>query len=92
MKKYEINEKEYELVKDFRDGFDIEEVTNKLTDYFDNYDYVVGDWAYGKLRLKGFYETGSKKCKPINDIKILDNYLENNCAKNCKHFVIKKIN
>ena len=92
MKKYDINEKQYELIKNFRDGFELEEVTSKLTDYFYDFDYVVGDWAYGKLRLKGFYESNSKKTKAFNDIKLLDKYLENNCAKNCRYFVIKKMN
>ena len=91
MKMYDINNNKYELIKNFRDGFEVAEVTSKLTDYFEDFDYIVGDWAYGKLRLKGFYESGSKKSKPINDIKILDKYLEENCAKNCRFFVIKKI-
>ena len=91
MKTVEINELKYEIIKDYRDGFDLEEVKNKLTDYFYDYDYVVGDWAYGKLRLKGFYETNNRKTKPLNDISLLDNYLEDNCAKNCRHFVLKKL-
>ncbi len=91
MKSIKINDINYELIKDYRDGFDLEEVTNKFTDYFNNYDYVVGDWAYGKLRLKGFYESNNKNVKPLNDYKYLDKYLEENCAKNCKHFVIKKV-
>ncbi len=92
MKTYDINQSKYELTKNFRDGFELSEVESKLTDYFEDFDYVVGDWAYGKLRLKGFYKSGSKKTKPINDIAILDKYLEDNCAKNCRYFVIKKIN
>ena len=91
MKTYEINTQKYELIKNYREGFELDELTNKMTDYFDDFDYVVGDWAYGKLRLKGFYDSKNKKLKPINDIKILDKYLEENCAKNCRYFVIKKI-
>ena len=91
MKTYEINTQKYELIKNYREGFELDELTNKMTDYFDDFDYVVGDWAYGKLRLKGFYDSKNKKSKPINDIKILDKYLEENCAKNCRYFVIKKI-
>ncbi len=92
MKTYNINEHNYELIKDFREGFDLEEIINKLTDYFFDYDYVVGDWAYGKLRLKGFYESSNKKVKPVNDIKNVDNYIKNYCAENCKYFLLKKIN
>jgi len=91
MKKYTINEKEYELIKDYRDGFDLSEVTNKLTEYFDDYDYVLGDWAYGKLRLKGFCDKDNKIFKDINDYEMIDDYIKDNCAYNCKYFILKKI-
>ena len=51
-----INDVEYEVIKDVNDAIDKEVLTEKITDYFDAYDYIVGDWAYGKLRLKGFCE------------------------------------
>ena len=54
MKKYTYNDINYELIKDYKAGFDNEEVKEKLTDFFIEYDYILGDWAYGKLRLKGF--------------------------------------
>ena len=92
MKNYIINNQSYTLEKNYRDGFDLEEVTSKLTDYFANYDYVVGDWAYGKLRLKGFYEASNKNVKDINNIKFVDKYINDYCAKNCKYFIIKKTN
>lgn len=91
MKTYTINNNNYELIKNYRDGFDLSEVESKLTEFFIEYDYVVGDWAYGKLRLKGFYESNNKKAKDINDIKNLDSYITNYCATNCKHFILKRI-
>lgn len=82
----------YELVKNYKDGFIYDEVEKRFTDYFDNYDYVFGDWAYGKVRLKGFYESDSKNVKSLNDIQFLDKYIEENCAVDCKHFLLKKKN
>lgn len=87
-----INDKKYDLIKDERGGFDLDEVTLKLTDYFDDYDYIVGDWSYGKLRLKGFNDKKSKNYKDINDIEKLDEYIEKYCAYGCKYFVLKKNN
>lgn len=91
MEKVKINEIEYEIIKNNKDGFDLEEVQSKLTDYFYPYTYVVGDWAYGKLRLKGFYDSNDKNCNKTNNINNLDKYLENNCAYGCRYFEIKKI-
>lgn len=90
MKEIILNELKYELIKNVREGFDIEEVKSKVTDYFIPYDYIVGDWAYGKLRLKGFYDKNNKKCTKINNIKDVDKYIENNCAYNCRYFILKK--
>lgn len=90
MKKITINNIEYEIVKESDNSIDKEVLSEKITDYFDSFDYIVGDWAYGKLRLKGFYDSDSKKKKKINDIANLDSYIENKCAYGCKWFVLKK--
>ena len=91
-KKIEINEKKYEVIEDYREALDLELLKEKITDYYDDFDYIVGDWAYGKVRLKGFYDSKNKKCKKYNDIKNLKDYIENSCAYGCKWFEIKKIN
>jgi len=87
----EVENNKYELIKDYKLGFDIEEFKLKYTDYFKDYDYIVGDIAYSKLRLKGFYDAKNKKVKSINNYNNLNNYLQNNCAVDCKYFVLKKI-
>ena len=87
----EINNYKYELIKNYRDAFNRQELEDRLTDYFYDYDYVVGDIAYNKLRLKGFYDDSNKKSKKINNYKFVDDYLMKNCANDCRHFIIKKI-
>ena len=86
----ENNGNKYEVVKNYRDGFDKDAFLERVTEYFDEYDYIFGDWAYGKLRLKGFNDTKNKKTTKINDIATLDNYIKNNCAYDCKYFLLKK--
>ena len=90
MKDIILNDIKYELVTNVREGYDSEEVKSKTTDYFIPFDYIVGDWAYGKLRLKGFYDSKNRNCKDINNIKNLEKYINENCAFNCKYFVLKK--
>lgn len=87
----EYNGYEYKLLKNYREGFVEEEVSSKLTDYFYDYDYIFGDWAYGKLRLKGFYKATNKNVNSINNISDLDEYIEKNCAYGCKYFLLEKI-
>lgn len=86
----EINGHKYELIKNYKDAFDKEEFISKFTDYFYDYDYIVGDIAYGKLRLKGFYKSNNKKVKKYNDYNNLNKYLKDYCATDCKYFVLEK--
>lgn len=91
MKKIVINELEYELITDYKEGFDSEEVKSKATEYFNEYDYIFGDWSYGKLRLKGFCDKGNSLFKEINDINNLEKHLKNTCSFDCRYFVLKKV-
>ncbi len=82
---------EYELIKNYNDAFNEEEFFNKCTEYFKDFDYIVGDIAYSKLRLKGFNNPQNKNFKPINDYSKIDKYIEENCAYGCKYFILKKL-
>lgn len=87
----ELNDEVYEVVKNYRDGFDAEAVKEKATDYFKEFDYIFGDWAYGKLRLKGFYKRDHRdKVKSINNIDNLDKHIKDNCAFDCRYFLLEK--
>lgn len=90
MKKIILEDIEYELIKEYKNGFDLEQLTNRYTEYFNEYDYILGDWAYGKLRLKGFCNKENSLYKKINDYSNIDNYIKENCAYDCKYFIIKK--
>ncbi len=87
----EVNGRKYEVVKNYKEALNIPELEEKLTDYFDDFDYIVGDIAYNKLRLKGFNDEGNKNFKPLNDVKRVEEYIANNCAYGCKWFMIKTI-
>lgn len=90
MKKIVLENKDYTLIENYKDGFDLEALVERYTSYFDEYDYILGDWAYGKLRLKGFCSKENKNFKEINDYEKLNEYIKDNCAYDCKYFVIKK--
>lgn len=87
----EINDKKYELIKNYKDGFNLDLLNEKYTDYFDDFDYIFGDYSYDKLRLKGFNDKTNSKFSKINDINILDNYIKEYCSYECRYFLLKKI-
>lgn len=86
-----INNRQYQVLENYKDALNVEELALKLTDYFDDYDYIVGDIAYGKLRLKGFNSKTNKNFKPLNDVDKVSEYIEKNCAYGCRWFMISEI-
>lgn len=86
-----INNINYELIKEEKNGFDKEIVEKQLTEYYNDFDYVLGDWAYGKLRLKGFNNKTNKGFKPYNDFNKIEEYINEKCAYGCKYFILKKV-
>ena len=90
-KKVEINGIQYEVIKNEGDCINVEELTEKITDYFDPFDYILGDYSYEKVRLKGYYEATNKKVTDINNIKNVNNYIKDYCSYGAKYFIIKKI-
>lgn len=91
MKSFVINNVSYIVKKDVKDAIDVAILTEKITDYYDSFDYIVGDWAYGKLRLKGFNNSDNKNFKDANDISKVEEYINNNCAYGCRWFILEKI-
>ncbi len=87
----EINNKKYQVMENYKDALNVEELSEKLTEYFDDFDYIVGDIAYSKLRLKGFNSKTNKNFKDINDVDKVSEYIKKNCAYGCRWFMISEI-
>lgn len=93
MRKIELNGRKYELIKDYKNGFELENLKKFLeeTDYFLEYDYILGDWAYGKLRLKGFCDKKNSKYNKNNSYNNLEEYIKKYCAYECRYFILKRV-
>ena len=87
-----INNNTYNVIRDYGETIDSIDLNEIVTDYYDNFDYIVGDWAYGKVRLKGFYKHNNRLVKKYNDYNNVEDYIKNSCAYGCKHFILEKIN
>ena len=90
MKKIILNQIEYELIQDYKNAFHLEDITDKYTDYFEEFDYIVGDYSYDKLRLKGFYRPENPKQKELNNYENVHSYLTNFCSYECRYFILEK--
>ena len=81
----------YELINEVKEGFKQEEFISRYTDILSKYDYIVGDWGYGQLRLKGFYEDKNQKASFDTKISTIQDYLYEYCNFGCAYFVLRKI-
>lgn len=78
---------EFELVKNYRDAFILDDFNQKYVDALNIYPYIVGDYSAGMLRLKGFSENGK-----VNSFKLIPDYLAESCPMNCAYFILKNPN
>lgn len=92
MKYIIINDQTYQLIENYKDAFILEDVEAKLTDYFESFDYIVGDYAYNKLRLKGFCKENNPNLNDINNYNQKNEYIKNFCAYDARYFVLERIN
>ncbi len=90
MQKIVLNHIEYELIKNYKNAFQLEDITEKYTDYFEDFDYIVGDYSYDKLRLKGFYQKENPNHRECNNFENVDSYLADFCSYECRYFILEK--
>lgn len=86
-----VGERQYKIVVDHREGFDAEKLGERFSDVLSRYDFIVGDWGYEQLRLKGFFSTDNRKVFPDQRIDSLEDYLYEFCNFGCAYFVLERV-
>lgn len=81
----------YEIIEDYREAFKEDAFLDRYSEILTKYDYIMGDWGYGQLRLKGFFEDRSHKATFDTKIGTMKDYLYEYCNFGCAYFVVKKI-
>ena len=81
---------QYEVMEDVREGFKEEEFIARYSDILAKYDYIVGDWGYGQLRLKGFFDDKNSKATYDTKISTFEDYLYEYCNFGCAYFILRK--
>ncbi|MDC3417872.1 YutD family protein [Aquibacillus salsiterrae] len=87
----EIQGNKYELVAEVKNGFQIEAFKERYSEILTKYDFILGDWGYEQLRLKGFYDDQNPKASFDTKISTLDDYLYEYCNFGCAYFVVRRL-
>ncbi|GAB6927170.1 hypothetical protein JCM10914A_11530 [Paenibacillus sp. JCM 10914] len=85
-----VGNKSYEVLKDHRNGWNPEAFRERYSEVLDRYDYIVGDWGYNQLRLKGFYRDNHPKAAKDSTFSSMSDYINEYCNFGCAHFVLQK--
>lgn len=85
-----IGGKTYEVLKDHRNGWNQEAFRERYSDVLERYDYIIGDWGYSQLRLKGFYKDNHPKATKDTAISSMVDYINEYCNFGCAYFVLQK--
>lgn len=84
-----VKEIEYTIVENYRDAFQVEALSKRYHDVLEKYDYIVGDWGFDQLRLKGFYDD-ARTASIEKKIQTLQDYLYEYCNFGCAYFVLRR--
>ncbi|MFC4387139.1 YutD family protein [Gracilibacillus marinus] len=88
---FEVQGRTYEMIENYRDGFDEKAFKERYSDVLSKYDFIVGDWGYDQLRLKGFYDDQNAKATFDTKISTLEDYLYEYCNFGCRYFIVKQM-
>lgn len=85
-----IDQRQYRLVENYREAFDIGKMNERYSDVLNRYDYIVGDIGFEQLRLKGFFSETQKRMPVEQRISSLQDYLYEYCNFGCAYFVLER--
>ncbi|GAF07993.1 YutD family protein [Paenibacillus pini] len=85
-----IGGKNYEVLKDYRDAWNPEAFRERYSEVLERYDYIIGDWGYSQLRLKGFYRDNHPKANKDTAISSMVDYINEYCNFGCAYFILQK--
>ncbi|ENQ3080161.1 DUF1027 domain-containing protein [Bacillus cereus] len=86
-----VNNIQYEVIKENRNGFNEEAFKARYAEILNKYDYIVGDWGYDQLRLRGFFDDSNQRATYDTKISTLSEYLYEYCNFGCSYFVLRKV-
>ncbi|MCF6515837.1 DUF1027 domain-containing protein [Lactobacillus sp. S2-2] len=85
-----INNHLYKIIANKLDAFHFSDFSNKFNPIFTKYDFIVGDWGYGQLRLKGFYSDFKKVSKALK-YSAIDDYLIEKSNVGAPYFILHNV-
>lgn len=88
---FHISGQTYEVIQEHKNAWNPEAFRDRYSEVLERYDYIVGDWGYNQLRLKGFFrDNHPKSTKDTTSSGIMD-YINEYCNFGCAYFIVEKL-
>lgn len=87
----QIGGKAYEIIHEYKNGWNVEIFKNRYSEVLERYDYILGDWGYNQLRLKGFFRDNHVKSTKDTAWSGMMDYINEYCNFGCAYFILEKI-
>ncbi|WP_373230300.1 YutD family protein [Cohnella sp.] len=81
----------YSLFHEHKSGWNPEAFRERFSEVLERFDYIVGDWGYNQLRLRGFYKDGHPRATKESAISSFVDYINEYCNFGCAYFVLNKL-
>ncbi|MFC5469963.1 YutD-like domain-containing protein [Cohnella suwonensis] len=81
----------YSLTHEYKNGWNPEAFRERYSEVLERFDFIVGDWGYNQLRLRGFYRDGHPRATKESSISSFVDYINEYCNFGCAHFVLNKM-
>ena len=88
---FTINGHKYVLLTEYRDAFQTEKLEERFSSILSKYDYIVGDWGFDQLRLKGFFGPDNPLVQKTTSVDTIQDYLYEYCNFGCAYFVLHNL-
>ncbi|MBO9605417.1 MAG: YutD family protein [Paenibacillaceae bacterium] len=85
-----IGGNQYEVMQDHKNGWNPEAFRGRFSEVLERYDYIVGDWGYSQLRLRGFFKETNPKATKETSFAGVQDYLHEYCNFGCAYFILEK--
>ncbi|MFF2481786.1 YutD family protein [Paenibacillus sp. NPDC058071] len=86
----QIGGKTYELLHENRNGWNAEAFKDRYSEVLERYDFIIGDWGYSQLRLKGFFRDNHMKATKDTAFSGMVDYINEYCNFGCPYFIVEK--
>ncbi|RXZ84917.1 DUF1027 domain-containing protein [Paenibacillaceae bacterium] len=87
---FQIGGKSFELLHEHKTAWNPEAFRARYSEVLERYDYIIGDWGYGQLRLKGFFKDNHPKATKESNFSSMSEYINEYCNFGCAYFVLQK--